>query len=118
MVGVERLHQHAPWTFPTSGAPRHLRQQLEGALGGAKVGQEERDIGGDRRPTSVTAGRSSPLAIICVPDQHIRAPLGERRESCSCAWRVFAVSRSQRSTRAAGNWRLTADSTRSVPTPK
>src|SRR5205085_10396066 len=36
-----RLHHHAPRTIATARATRHLREQLERALGRARIGQRE-----------------------------------------------------------------------------
>ena len=69
-------------------------------------------------PTTVTLGRSNPLAIICVPT----------RTSASWAWKLSmmrawppcppALSASQRRTRTDGNRLLSSDAMRWVPLPK
>ncbi len=65
--GDERLHDDAPGELAAAGAARDLGDQLERALGGAEVGQVQARCRRRRCPTSVTRGKSRPLAIICVP---------------------------------------------------
>src|SRR5215813_9312644 len=77
MLWVEGLNQLTSWTFPTSHAPRYLREQLEYALGGAEVGQKERDVCGDH-PDERHRRKIQSLGDHLRADQHIRAPLGER----------------------------------------
>ena len=69
-------------------------------------------------PTSVTLGKSSPLAIICVPIMTLAAPLRKRSSSFSCASFSRVVSLSTRTVRASGNSRRTSSSTFCVPAPK
>ena len=47
MLGVISFDEHFAGELTASGAARDLREQLEGALGGAKIGAAEGEIGGD-----------------------------------------------------------------------
>ena len=60
------LHEHFAGKFAAPGAARHLRQQLKRALGGAKIRQAEREIGGDH------ADERDALKIVALRD-HLRA---------------------------------------------
>ena len=66
--------------------------------------------------TSVTPGKSWPLATICVPTStSISPPAKRERDRYRSA--VVAASRSSRATRAAGKRSATSASMRSVPAP-
>jgi len=41
----ERLHEHLAFNVPAPGAPRHLRQQLEGPFAGAEIRLMQRQVG-------------------------------------------------------------------------
>ena len=45
MTGIERLDIRLALPRAAAGSPDHLRQQLEGALGGAKIRDTEPDVG-------------------------------------------------------------------------
>ena len=66
-------------------------------------------------PTSVTRGKSWPLAIICVPTRMSVSPASKAASTRATAPRRTARSRSSRSTRASGSAARTASSTFSVP---
>ena len=68
-------------------------------------------------PTSVTRGKSWPLAIICVPTRTSSSRAANFARSAAIAPRLRIVSRSTRATRAPGNRSRTSASTRSVPKP-
>ncbi len=71
----------------------------------------------DTTPTSVTRGKSCPLAIICVPTSRSSSPRPNRASTSWIAPRFCIVSRSTRPARMPGNRRSTSVSTRSVPKP-
>ena len=68
-------------------------------------------------PTSVTFGKSSPLAIICVPSRMRTSP--SRNASSAASWLPGSciVSVSIRKQRRSGNRALTSASSRCVPRP-
>ena len=68
-------------------------------------------------PTSVTCGKSCPLAIICVPTSTSISRRVNRLSSSARLPRRRMVSRSIRPMRASGNSVPISDSTRSVPNP-
>ena len=68
-------------------------------------------------PTSVTLGKSCPLAIIWVPTSTSSSFAANLARSAPIAPRLRIVSRSTRPTRAAGKSARTSASTRSVPNP-
>ena len=68
-------------------------------------------------PTSVTLGKSWPLAIICVPTRTSISPAAKRCESARRLPLRRTVSRSTRATRASGKALAHSASTRSVPKP-
>ena len=69
-------------------------------------------------PTSVTLGKSSPLAIICVPSRMSTSPRPTRSSISVCAHFPVVVSTSMRDTRAEGKRSLSSRSTCWVPTPR
>ena len=69
-------------------------------------------------PTIVTFGKSSPLAIICVPTRMRASPRRKRSISVACASLVRVVSLSMRRVGTSGKSLCTSSSTRCVPTPK
>ncbi len=67
-VGLERLHEHATRCIPPAAAGE-LRQELEGALLGAKVGQPEAHVGvNDRR--QLDAGKVMAFRHHLRADEH------------------------------------------------
>ena len=73
MIGAERLHQHAAALFAAPGAARDLRDELKRPLRARKSGRCKA-VSALITPTSVTFGKSSPLAIICVPSKISNSP--------------------------------------------
>ena len=69
-------------------------------------------------PASVTFGKSSPFAIICVPTSTFASPERNRSSSFSCASFSRVVSTSTRTTRAPANRFMTSSATFCVPAPK
>ena len=69
-------------------------------------------------PTSVTLGKSSPLAIIWVPTSTLVSPRRKASSIFWCASLPWVVSMSMRPTRASGNSRATSSCTFWVPAPK
>ena len=49
MLGTEGLHDHPAGRVAAAGAPGHLHEELEGTLGGAEVGDVEREVGEQHR---------------------------------------------------------------------
>ena len=68
-------------------------------------------------PTSVTLGKSSPLAIICVPSRMWTCPSLNARRTCSWLPGERMVSESIRRTTWSGKAARTSRSSRSVPMP-
>ena len=68
-------------------------------------------------PTSVTFGKSSPLAIICVPSSRSVSPAAKADRAASCAPGRRMESLSMRVTRRSGNLWATSFSSRCVPVP-
>ena len=98
------LDEHAPRTLAATRASRDLSQQLKGALGGAEVGQVERQVG-ITTPTSVTPGKSNPLVIICVPTSTSISPRAQALDQHPRIARRPLVSLSIRSIRASASAR-------------
>src|SRR5215469_6694035 len=79
VIRVERLDQHAARQITAPGTSRHLREQCEGSLRGAKVRQEQRHIRRDH-----TYQRHS-RQIQALGDhlrtyKNVRSPVGEGSE--------------------------------------
>ena len=70
-----------------------------------------------KTPTSVTFGKSRPLAIICVPRRIWASPRRNAESMSSCEWRRDVESASMRSTLADGKHFRRAASARCVPSP-
>ena len=66
MVGLPGLHQRPARPVAAPGPARDLLEQLEGALGGARVA-EARPMSASITPTSVRCGKLWPLATSWVP---------------------------------------------------
>ena len=117
VVGREqRLHDGLARAVAAAGAARHLRQQLERALGGAEIRQPEPDVGRDH------ADQGDVREVVALRD-HLRAdehvdlaPASRSRISTRLPFRR-TVSRSTRATRASGKRLRISASTRSVPNP-
>ena len=79
MIGVQRLHDRFAARLAAAGAAGHLRQQLEGSLRGAEIGEAEADVGGhhadQRHPREVV-----PLGDHLGADQDVDRALAEARE--------------------------------------
>ena len=116
MVGHEGLHHHAPRLAAAPGAARHLGEELEGALGGAEVGQVEAEVrvhDADQADAREVVALGDHLGA----DHDVDAPLAERAQHAlggAAAARDVAVE--ARDARL-GKRARTSSSTRSVPTP-
>src|SRR5262249_1122983 len=80
VIRVEGLDQDAAGQIATSGASGDLREQLEGALGGAKVGQAEHGVGADN------ANQRDAVEVVALgehlrADQNVERTAGEGGES-------------------------------------
>src|SRR6185436_4082403 len=116
VVRLMALQDHLTRDVASAGASRDLGQQLERPLGRAEVGSP-RPTSASITPTSVTRGKSCPLAIICVPTSTSSAPLSNACSVRRTAPFLRARSRSKRSARTLGSAARSASSTRSVPNP-
>ena len=84
----------------------------------ARKSASPRPTSAEITPTSVTRGKSCPLAIICVPTSTSISPAREPARAARRSRRAGASCRDRRrATRAPGNARRTSASTRSVPKP-
>jgi len=110
MLRVKCLNNHLSASSPRPARPATWVSSVNARSEAEKSGSI-RAISAEMTPTSVTPGRSSPFAIICVPTSISASRLAKRSSSCSCARRCLAVSRSQRSRRALGKWRAMVSST-------
>ena len=70
-----------------------------------------------RTPTSVTPGKSCPLATICVPTSTSSSRRAKRARTAAACPGPPAASRSRRATRACGTTASSCSSTFSVPPP-
>ena len=68
LLRIERLHQHLTAARPTAGSASHLREKLKRPLRGAEVRQCKAHVCVDHADQR-HVGKSSPLAIICVPSR-------------------------------------------------
>src|SRR5256885_2362610 len=106
-----------PASSPRPARPATCVSKVKARSDAAKSGKLSA-ISAETTPTSVTPGRSSPLAIICVPTMTSASRLAKRSSSCRWTRWSVAVSRSQRNKRALGKLRWIVSITFSVPNPK
>src|SRR5579859_1596373 len=76
MLRVEGLDDNLPGLFAAPGAPRYLCQQGEGAFRGGKIGQHQRNIGGDDAYQR-HAGQVKPFGDHLRTDQDVSLAVGE-----------------------------------------
>ena len=118
MLGLVRLQIADAAAFLAAGAADHLMQQLERALGGARIARAEAQIGIDHAD-QIELGKVVPLGDKLRADDDIDAALLDRRgipRACARSRR----SRSLESTRmrGSGNSAATSSSSRSTPGPQ
>ena len=117
MLGVVGLDEHAPRRSPRPARPATWVSSWNVRSAARKSGSAER-VSAETTPTSVTAGKSRPLAIICVPTSTSARGAAKAREqllvACASSHRVGVPAQHPRR----GNCARTSSSTRSVPMPK
>ena len=115
-VGLEGLDDHAAGRV-SAAAAGELRDELEGALLGAEVGQAEARVGVDdrgERDARRSGGPWRPSACRAAR----RAPRAANRPSASASAAGRAIaSASRRMRSSSGTWRSSSRSSRCVPAP-
>ena len=118
VIGKISLQNDFARRLPAPGSARHLGKKLERALGGAEVGQPQRDVGADH------AHQRHAVDVVSLGD-HLRADQqiefafvqGSSRRARSLRL-PRTVSRSSRPMRAVGNMPCRSSSSFSEPVPR
>ena len=116
VIGTVGLHQHPPRPIAAARAAGDLGHKLKGPLGGAKSGKCSA-VSALTTPTSVTLGKSRPLAIICVPSRICTLPALKSASTSSWLPGLRIESESIRRETWPGKAARTSRSSRSVPIP-